>query len=59
MSENEDDKKTNVDDDGSDYGDMLSEEVEPKLKYVRMSYDLHRILEKESVTCLAVHPKVS
>lgn len=34
------------------------EEVEPKLKYVRMSNDLKRILNKDAVSCIAVHSKV-
>ncbi|XP_055301199.1 vacuolar protein sorting-associated protein 41 homolog [Sitodiplosis mosellana] len=33
------------------------EEVEPKLKYVRMSNDLKRILNKDAVSCIAVHSK--
>ena len=34
------------------------EEVEPKLKYVRISNDLKRILNKDAVSCIAVHSKV-
>lgn len=36
------------------------EEVEPKLKYVRLTNDLKKnILISDSVSCIAVHPKVS
>lgn len=35
------------------------EEVEPKLKYVRISNDLKRILTKDAVSCIAVHSKVN
>lgn len=35
------------------------EEVEPKLKYVRISNDLKRILNKDAVSCIAVHSKVN
>lgn len=34
------------------------DEIEPKLKYVRLSNDLQSILLKSSATCIAVHPKV-
>lgn len=34
------------------------EEIEPKLKYVRISNDLKRILNKDAVSCIAVHSKV-
>lgn len=34
------------------------EEVEPKLKYMRISNDLKRILSKDAVSCIAVHSKV-
>uniref|UniRef100_A0A1B0CTY4 Putative vacuolar assembly/sorting protein vps41 n=1 Tax=Lutzomyia longipalpis TaxID=7200 RepID=A0A1B0CTY4_LUTLO len=33
------------------------EDVEPKLKYVRMSNDLQNILNKDTISCIAVHPK--
>ncbi|XP_018576522.1 vacuolar protein sorting-associated protein 41 homolog isoform X2 [Anoplophora glabripennis] len=33
------------------------DEIEPKLKYVRLSNDLQSILLKSSATCIAVHPK--
>lgn len=35
------------------------EEVEPKLKYVRISNDLKRILNKDAVSSIAVHSKVN
>lgn len=36
----------------------MDEEVEPKLKYVRMSNDLQDILLKDAASCIAVHPKL-
>lgn len=39
--------------------DSIEEEVEPKLKYVRISNDLQRILNKDAVSCIAVNSKVS
>lgn len=38
--------------------DSIDEEVEPKLKYVRMSNDLTNILLKDAASCIAVHPKL-
>lgn len=38
--------------------DSTEEEVEPKLKYVRISNDLKRILNKDAVSCIAVHSRV-
>ena len=35
------------------------EEVEPKLKYERLSNDITLILKKDAASCIAVHPKVS
>ena len=35
------------------------EEVEPKLKYERLSNDIAAILKKDAASCIAVHPKVS
>lgn len=34
------------------------EEVEPKLKYSRISNDLKSILSKDAVSCIAVNSKV-
>lgn len=34
------------------------EEVEPKLKYERLSNDITVILKKDAASCIAVHPKV-
>lgn len=34
------------------------EEVEPKLKYVRIANDLKKILSKDAVSCIAVHSRV-
>lgn len=39
--------------------DSTEEEVEPKLKYVRISNDLQKILSKDAVSCIAVHSKVN
>lgn len=39
--------------------ESTEEEVEPKLKYVRITNDLQNILNKDAVTCVAVHPRVS
>ena len=38
--------------------ESTEEEVEPKLKYVRISNDLQNILNKDAVSCIAVHSKV-
>lgn len=35
-----------------------SEEVEPRLKYNRITNDLQKILCKDAASCIAVHPKV-
>ncbi|XP_059477900.1 vacuolar protein sorting-associated protein 41 homolog [Neocloeon triangulifer] len=44
-----------------DFGDEeekdSSEEIEPKLKYVRITNDLQNILCKDAASCIAVHPK--
>ncbi|XP_060533869.1 vacuolar protein sorting-associated protein 41 homolog [Cylas formicarius] len=37
--------------------DNSDDEIEPKLKYVRLSNDLQSILLKSSATCIAVHTK--
>lgn len=37
--------------------DNEEEEIEPKLKYIRLSNDLHNILLKSSATCIKVHSK--
>lgn len=34
------------------------DEIEPKLKYVRLSNDIQNILLKTSATSIAIHPKV-
>lgn len=38
--------------------DEEEEEVEPKLKYERLSNDIASILKKDAASCIAVHPKV-
>lgn len=44
--------------DAEDKDSTASEEVEPKLKYVRLTNDLQSILTKDAASCIAVHPKV-
>ncbi len=39
--------------------DEDEEELEPKLKYERLSNDIGRILKSDTASCIAVHPKVS
>lgn len=39
--------------------DDEEEEVEPKLKYERLSNDITLILKKDAASCIAVHPKVT
>lgn len=34
------------------------EEIEPKLKYERLSNDISQILKRDAASCIAVHPKV-
>ena len=34
------------------------EEMEPRLKYERLSSDLRSILSDDSASCIAIHPKV-
>ncbi|XP_053997845.1 vacuolar protein sorting-associated protein 41 homolog [Hylaeus anthracinus] len=40
-----------------DDSDSELDEVEPRLKYVRMRNDLERILQNDAASCIAVHPK--
>lgn len=51
--ETEEDEEAEDEDDGS----SLSEEVEPRLKYTRMTHDLANILFKDAASCVALHPK--
>lgn len=44
-------EQSNQDDSGTD-------EIEPRLKYVRLRNDLERILQNDAASCFAVHPKV-
>ncbi|KAK9887593.1 hypothetical protein WA026_023476 [Henosepilachna vigintioctopunctata] len=37
--------------------DTEEEEIEPKLKYIRLSNDIQSILLKSAATCICVHPK--
>ncbi|XP_046741986.1 vacuolar protein sorting-associated protein 41 homolog isoform X1 [Diprion similis] len=46
------DQEHNQDDSDSDV-----EEVEPRLKYIRMRNDLDSILQNDAASCIAVHPK--
>lgn len=34
------------------------DEIEPRLKYVRIRNDLENILQNDAASCIAVHPKV-
>ncbi|KAK7789046.1 hypothetical protein R5R35_010545 [Gryllus longicercus] len=45
------------DDDEDERNSTVSEEAEPKLKYVRMMNDVQNILTKDAASCIAVHPK--
>ena len=38
--------------------DDEEEEMEPRLKYERLSSDLRSILSDDSASCIAIHPKV-
>ncbi|XP_076680932.1 vacuolar protein sorting-associated protein light isoform X2 [Andrena cerasifolii] len=40
-----------------DDSDSEIDEVEPRLKFVRMRSDLERILQNDAASCIAVHPK--
>ena len=46
------------DDQSQDGSDSEVDEVEPRLKYVRMGNDLENILQRDAASCIAVHPKV-
>ncbi|CAH0548772.1 unnamed protein product [Brassicogethes aeneus] len=50
------DTNSNLNDCMSDT-ESSEDEIEPKLKYIRLSNDLQSILLKTSATCIAVHPK--
>uniref|UniRef100_A0A1Q3FE53 Vacuolar protein sorting-associated protein 41 homolog n=1 Tax=Culex tarsalis TaxID=7177 RepID=A0A1Q3FE53_CULTA len=45
------------DPESTDSCSLTEEEVEPKLKYVRLSNDLKNILSEEAISCIAVHPR--
>lgn len=34
------------------------DEIEPRLKYIRIRNDLEHILQNDAASCIAVHPKV-
>jgi len=55
QSEIDDEESDSDDDDESD--ENSEEEVEPKLKYERITNDLSSILSKDAASCIAVHPK--
>ncbi|CAL7933383.1 unnamed protein product [Xylocopa violacea] len=40
-----------------DDSDSEIDEIEPRLKYVRMRNDLEHILQNDAASCIAVHPK--
>lgn len=44
-------------DQNHDDSDSEVDEVEPRLKYVRMRNDLDHILQNDAASCIAVHPK--
>lgn len=37
--------------------ESIEEEIEPKLKYIRLANHLQRILLKDAISCIAVHPR--
>lgn len=41
-----------------DDSDSEVDEVEPRLKFVRMRNGLEHILQNDAASCIAVHPKV-
>ncbi|XP_065201572.1 vacuolar protein sorting-associated protein 41 homolog [Planococcus citri] len=41
-----------------DSSSASTDEIEPKLKYERLSNDIQEILQKDSVSCVAFHPKI-
>lgn len=47
-----------TDQNNQDDSDSEVDEVEPKLKFVRMGNDLEHILQNDAASCIAVHPKV-
>ncbi|XP_033218064.1 vacuolar protein sorting-associated protein 41 homolog [Belonocnema kinseyi] len=47
----------NKEDQSQDGSDSDVDEVEPRLKYVRMRNDLENILQRDAASCIAVHPK--
>lgn len=46
------------DQNNQDDSDSEVDEVEPRLKYVRVRNDLEHILQNDAASCIAVHPKV-
>ncbi|XP_046834761.1 vacuolar protein sorting-associated protein 41 homolog isoform X2 [Vespa crabro] len=46
-----------TDQNNQDDSDSEVDEIEPKLKYVRMRNDLEHILQNDAASCIAVHPK--
>ncbi|KAI4491843.1 PREDICTED: vacuolar protein sorting-associated protein 41 homolog [Polistes canadensis] len=46
-----------TDQNNQDDSDSEIDEVEPRLKYVRMRNDLQHILQNDAASCIAVHPK--
>lgn len=50
--------KNNEQTDKNDDTDSIDEEIEPKLKYIRLSSEnLQSILTNDAASCIAVHPK--
>ncbi|XP_043470755.1 vacuolar protein sorting-associated protein 41 homolog [Leptopilina heterotoma] len=47
----------NKEDQSQDESDSEVDEIEPRLKYVRMRNHLENILQRDAASCIAVHPK--
>ncbi|XP_015603848.1 vacuolar protein sorting-associated protein 41 homolog isoform X2 [Cephus cinctus] len=47
----------NIEQNNEEYSDSEVDEVEPRLKYVRVRNDLENILQNDAASCIAVHPK--
>lgn len=58
MNENDDAKPKSDESSEQEDDSSSADEVEPKLKYERLTNDLQNILQKDSVNCVAFHPKI-
>lgn len=54
---NETEAHEDADAGSDDMNSCSSDEMEPKLKYLRMANDVQKILTKDAASCMAVHPK--